>query len=422
MHFHPVLPVQRPSGPALPRLWHGSFLALAMLGLAACGGGGGGGGDDGGNTVGDAARRAVLKDIGEEIILPALRDFDAKAGALETAADALAAAPASEAAGDAARAAWEAAMASWQRSEVLQIGPAGRSQNPDMVVGGQDIRDQIYSWPVTLNVCGLETAAQNGAAVAGAAINITGLGAIEYLLFTDTAKTDCPQPYVAPDAAKRAVHVQKLAVQTAGLATNLRNRWEPAGGNFVTQWSTAGAGSVFYMTPQSALNALSVALFYVEKSTKDRKISLTTGIGATGLVCPGTSCPEFLESRLSRHSGANLAANIQAFRDVFTGVNGKLGMNSLLQGIGRSDLSTEITNELSAVLAHLASIESGAGFDAAVEAIADKTECTNAAASSSGLPPCALHGLLKTAMDTFRGSIVAALSLAIPSSAAGDND
>ena len=134
------------------------------------------------------------------------------------------------------------------------------------------------------------------------------------------------------------------------------------------------------------------------------------------------ACPEFLESRLSRHSGASLIANYQAFRDVFTGLNGGFGVNDLLEGIGRDDLASEIVVELDAVFAQLAAIESADGFDAAVEAIDDKTECTNAFSSSSGLPPCALLGIVKTAMDTFRGPIVSALNLAVPSSAAADND
>lgn len=370
---------------------------------------------------GDDCRRAVLKDIGEEIILPALRDFDTEAATLKTAADAFAATPGSTPARDNVRAAWTATMASWQRNEVLQVGPAGRSTGQDMVIGGQDLRDRIYSWPVTLNICGLEAAADSGAAVdANTAINITGLGALEHLLFTAAAQAGCAQQ---PSAAERAVHVQKLAAWLAQLATALRNRWEPANGNYIQQWSTAGAGSTFYMTPQAGLNALSIGLFYVEKTSKDRKIALTTGIGASGLTCGNpASCPEFLESRLARESGANLQANVQAFKDIFTGINGKLGMNDLLEGIGRSDLATEIVSELDAVLAQLATIESGQRFDAAVEGITSRSECINASSSSSGLPPCALHGMIKTAMDTFRGPIVGALSLAVPSGAAGDND
>lgn len=313
-------------------------------------------------------------------------------------------------------------MTAWQRNEVLQVGPAGRSTNPDMVAGGQDFRELIYSWPITLDVCGLEAAADAGATVDGnTSINISGLGAVEHLLFTSAAPSSCA---VQPDGAERAVHVQKLAARLALLAASLRNRWEPTGGNFIEQWSTAGLeSSAFYMRPHDALNALSIALFYVEKISKDLKIAYTTGVGATGLTCSNpSSCPEFLESRLSRHSGANLLANVQVFRDVFTGVNDQLGLNDLLEGMGRADLATEIVTELDAVLAMLDEIENDQGFDTAVENITDRTECVNAFASSSGLPPCALLGLIKTAMDTFRGPIVSALSLAVPSGAAGDND
>ena len=414
------------------------WVGLLMLAFAmtACGGGGGsssGGSSSGSSsssssgssTTGDDARRAVLRDIGEEIILPALRDFDARASELQTAANALAAAPDDAEALEAARAAWEAAMTSWQRNEVLQVGPAGRSTNPDMVAGGQDFREFIYSWPITLDVCGIEAAADSGAEVgANTPINITGLGAMEHLLFTSSPPDECE---AQPDAAERAAHVQRLAARVAILATSLRNRWEPEEGNFIGHWSTAGLDtSTFYMRPQDALNALSIALFYVEKISKDRKIAHPTGVGATGLTCGNPdNCPEHLEARKSRHSGANLIANVQVFRDVFTGVNGQLGLNDLLEGIDRADLATEIVTELDVVLAQLDEIESAEsaeGFDTAVENITDRDECINAFSSSSGLPPCALLGQIKTAMDTFRGPVVSALSLAVPSGAAGDND
>jgi len=407
----------------------GGLLAVALI-LSACGGGGGGGSDTSNPppppapppVSGDDARRAVLADIGEDIILPALRQFDSDAGALQTAAASLAADPNDPAALDQARASWRTAMTSWQRNEVLQVGPAGRSTNPDMVAGGQDFRELIYSWPFTLDTCALEAAADSGDPVDNnTPINITGLGALEHLLFTDAPPGNCA---AQPDAAARAAHAGRLADRVALLATTLRNRWEPGEDNFLEQWSTAGlSSSVVYSRPQDALDALSIALFYAEKISKDRKVALPTGLPATGLDCSDpVACPEFLESRASRHSGTNLIVNIQTFRDVFTGVSGGMGVNDLLEGIDRADLADEIVDELDAVLAQLESIESSQGFDAAVEAISDRNECVNAFSSSSGLPPCALLGFMKTAMDTFRGPIVSALGLAVPSSAAGDND
>ncbi|MEM1264308.1 MAG: imelysin family protein [Pseudomonadota bacterium] len=411
--------------------WRAIAVLSGALVLTACGGGGGGGGAPAPAppappppppTSGDDARRAVLNDIGEAIILPALRDFDVDAEALQTSASTLAGAPTDVAARDAAKAAWVEAMHSWQRNEVLQVGPAGRASNPDAVAGGQDFREFIYSFPFTLDACALEEAALNGDVVNSTTpINITGLGALEHLLFTDTPPVSCT---AQPDAAARAAHIERLAERVALLAASLLSRWEPTEDNFLEQWSTAGLStSVTYATPQDALDALSIALFYVEKQTKDRKIAQPTGLPATGLTCSDPiACPEFLESRLSSRSGDNLLVNVQTFRDIFTGVNGGMGINDLLIGISRQDLADQIVAELDATITQLTSIQSGVGFDAEVEAITDRTECVNAFSSSSGLPPCALLGVIKSAMDTFRGPIVGALNLAVPSSAAGDND
>ncbi|MEM9172761.1 MAG: imelysin family protein [Pseudomonadota bacterium] len=407
-------------------------LVLATSLLVACGGGGGGGGTPPVATpppttppptmTGDDARRAVLSDIGTEIILPALRGFDADAMAMQTATASAAAAPADMALRDQAKAAWNTAMDSWQRNEMLQVGPAGRSSNPDAVAGGQDFREFIYSFPFTLDICALEQAALDGDAVtANTPINITGLGALEHLLFTDTPPGSCT---AQPDAAARAAHADRLAERVVLISTSLLNRWEPTGGNFIEQWSTAGlATSVTYSTPQAALDALSIALFYAEKITKDRKVAQPAGLPVTGLSCSQpASCPEFLESPTSDRSGANLLINMQIFRDVFTGLNGGMGVNDLLTGINRGDLATEVIAELDIAIAALTDIENGQGFDAAIAAVNNRNECINASANSQGLAPCAFHGTLKEAMDTFRGPIVSALSLAVPQSAAGDND
>ncbi|MEO0575414.1 MAG: imelysin family protein [Pseudomonadota bacterium] len=402
--------------------------------VIACGGGGGGGGGSTPvatpppttppptMTTGDDARRAVLADIGTQIILPALQSFNTDAAMLASATMSVASAPSDATATDQARTAWNSAMDSWQRNEVLQVGPSGRSSNPDAVAGGQDFREFIYSFPFTLDICALEQAAFDGSAVNGATpINITGLGALEHLLFTDAAPASCS---AQPTASARASHANRLAERIAVLANSLVQRWESTDGDFIGQWSTAGLStSVTYSTPQSALDALSIALFYVEKVTKDRKVAQPAGLPVTGLSCSQpASCPEFLESSLSTRSGTNLLINIQVFRDVFTGLNGGMGINDLLTGIDREDVATEVIAELDAAIASITSIQNGAGFDASVSAINDRNECINASANSQGLEPCAFHGVLKTAMDTFRGPVVSALSLAIPQSAAGDND
>lgn len=425
-----------------PLIRHSASLFLATALLLGCGGGGSSSSGStatptpgpsvapsttptpppaNGECSGDDCRRLVLRDIGEDIILPALRDFDLRVAALVAAAQSWSGDASNAELRSAAQSAWRDAMVSWQRNELLQVGPSGRSTNPDAVAGGQDFRDRIYSWPLTLDVCGLEEEASAATAVnAASRITRTGLGALEYLIFFDGAAAQCPS---LATQQQRAEHAQRVADWLQVVASSLRNRWEPEDGNFLAQWSTAGAGSSVYSTPQEALNALSIALFYAEKVSKDRKIALPSGLPAAGLECANdVACPEFLESPLSRQSGGNLTANYTVFRDVFSGVNDGLGINDLLVGIDREDLATEIITELGAVFDQLQTLENSGGFDAAVESIDDADACMNAFSNSSGLAPCALLGIVKTAMDTFRGPIVGALSLAIPSDAAGDND
>jgi len=423
---------------ALPRslCWCCCLAAVALV--AACGGGGGGGGGTGGGTggggggggtgggggggtAGDDARRMVLADLSANIILPALEAFAVEAAELEAAIDLHAAASADVALKDAARDAWRAAMSSWQYNEPLQVGPAGLSSGIDATPGGADLRSYIYAFPL-LDTCTIEQlAAMNTAVTAGSPIETTGLGAIEFLLFTDEAN---PCGLATPPApAQRAAYAASAADRVLAIANDLVSRWRPSGGNFVSEWNTAGAGSMAYSRPQDALNALSVALFYFEKDAKDDKIADPVGLGATGLTpCQPVSCPERLESRLSQHSGENIRQNVQAVLDVFTGVGGGMGVNDLLAGISRDDLATEITAELQAVLSHLPTVTPD--FDSAVAAIPSEIECINASANPSPavLPVCALHGYIKLASDTFRGPIVAGLSLATPSRAAGDND
>lgn len=403
---------------------------LACLLLAGCPssdfenfGNSGGGGDGGGGSdlLGDDARRAVLADIGEDIILPSLQDFAEQADRLSATVAMHAEAPRDDQALATARDAWREAMVSWQRNEVLQVGPLGRSVGLDTTPGGANLRGQIYSFPFR-TPCEIDRAALEDREVnENTGINIRGLGAIEYLLFFEGPNPDCPPPAEADLVSKRAQHAQRLASFIASVADDLVNRWAPSGGNFLAVWSTAGAGSNVYMRPQDALDALSVALFYVEKDTKDDKIADPTGIGATGLTpCPTASCPERLESQLSMTSGSNIRSNVQAFRDVFTGVDGGMGVNDLLRGIGRDDLADDLITELDATLEQLAALDPN--FDVAVADIPDANQCMNASANRTGLPVCALHGDITAAMDIFRGPIVSTLSLATPNRAAGDND
>lgn len=397
--------------------------------ITACGGGGGGGGggsepeptpDPNTPVVGDDARRAVLADVATQVIEPALDAFVTRADAMAAAVAGHAANPADAAAKTAAQDAWQQAALQFQKVEVLQVGPAAMSSQP----GGQDLRDLIYAYPRRLSFQIDCRALSQDEVDADTRIDAMGLGALEHLLYNSVDSDAENQCYDTGDIPSlRADYARKVADFIATQAAALDQAWDPAGGNFRAQWSQAGSGSTTYSRPQDALDALSTALFYTEKETKDRKIACPTGIGASGLSCAGNdvSRAEFV---LSGISATALRNNVQTFRDVFTGLNDGRGMNDLLRGIERDDIADKLVQQLDATLAHL-DTAIGSDYEGAIAAIPSNEACINASSARQGaddVRACVLHGLIKAAMDTFRTEVVAALSLATPDRAAGDND
>ena len=418
----------------MKRLIRASTLAIASLLLAACGGGSSTSvssstpaptpapapGTPGAGTTDDNARRAVLASIGEKVILPTLRSVDAGATAMATGVDAHAASPADAAARTAAQTAWRTAMSAVQRAEVMQIGPgAFVTEN-----GGKGLRLKIYSFP-QFDACAVLNAAyaaEPQAITDSTPLTTTGMGALEYLLFTDGANVACPVPAGVDGPARRAQHAARLARRVASVATELRTAWEPSGGNFVAQLATAGAGGMTYSTPQMAMDALSSAIFYFEKQTKDRKLAAPTGFGATDIVeCATTSCPELAESKYARVSRDNIRENLFAFRDILTGLDGGQGLNALMQGVGRADLVARLAAMIQAATTVEASL--AVDLETAVAQIPSRNDCIVAATNRRGPPiVCEYLGRIDDITDTLRTEIVSTLNLRVPDYAAGDND
>ena len=71
----------------------------------------------------------------------------------------------------------------------------------------------------------------------------------------------------------------------AALATLVERRvgdlveaWSPTGGNFIEELTNPGRSGAVYGSAQEGLNAVSDAMFYLEKETKDMKLAKPLGI------------------------------------------------------------------------------------------------------------------------------------------------
>src|SRR5690606_10589852 len=121
--------------------------------------------------------------------------------------------------------------------------------------------------------------------------------------------------------------------------------WFKDDGNFTDSFANAGLDSGTYATSQDALNALSDALFYVEKETKDMKLGIPSGL--TG--CSAETCPEALESPFAEHSKENIGENSRAFSFAYRGTSNDeagTGFRDLLLRIKADDLAGRMDSAL----------------------------------------------------------------------------
>ena len=307
---------------------------------------------------------------------------------------------------------WANTMAAWQILEVMQIGPSGSSLT---AIAGEDLRDEIYSWP-TVNPCLIdqETVYNNWDSekyFTENLVNAYGMDALEHLLFAEMDNT-CPgQVDINSDgtwdslgddgvASHRASFAASLAAKISSQTDDLIQRWSTSGGDFSSQLSMAVDSP--YASEQEALNAVYDALFYLETVTKDRKLGVPLGYHPD---CGEDLCADEVENLVSGVGAESIAANLQGFELLFTGGDG-IGFDDLLTELGHGDLAEQVIADLQ--IAHELAIAIDAPLD---EMVSDNTAQVEE-----------LYAAVKSVTDVLKGDLATILALTIPAEAAGDND
>ncbi len=356
---------------------------------------------DPGSELGETSQAVqdLLQAVGPVVVQPALARFETENLLLISSLESLSAAlssGSSDAETDAAQAQYVQTMAAWQELEGLQIGPAASSL---YAVGGQDLRDEIYSYP-NVNRCRsdqetVEEVWDEAAFFEENLANSYGLDSIEYLLF-GPLESACPSQ-VGIDAAwqelgpegiqqNRADFAVVLSEGTLTHAQALSAAWQGDFGQALAD------GSSPYEDSLQALNAVFDALFYLETETKDRKLVEPLADGE-------------VESPFAASSALWIHHNILGFEQLFF-MDESTGFDALLEDQGHGDLSQKI-RELT---------------DLALEQSADLDPSLMRAIDSQ---PSAVEDLLATLSELsslLKGDLATVLSLSVPSEAAGDAD
>lgn len=362
----------------------------------------------------------LLADTWPEVVSPALDRAEERAAALITVSEAWSAAEAagtaaeSEPARVATQEAWWALMDVWQELEVMQLGPLGSELD---AVGGLGLRDEVYSWPTTSR-CRVdqETVDDDWSDpdfYLANLVTVYGLAALETLLYAEPGVNDC-EDVVDINASgewaalgadgvqeRRAAYAVVLAHGVADVLTEARTAWDPAGGDFAGTLAAAGTEGNAFEAPETALNAIFDGLFYLEIATKDRKLAEPLGLRE----CVEGTCLASVETTLAGGSNLWIAANLRGFRALYTGGAGA-GMDDLLQSIDQGELDGRVLSAL----------------DAADTAAAALDQPIDVAAAGDPATAVALHDAIKVVTDLLKGEVATALTMQIPSEAAGDND
>jgi len=395
----------------------------AIIALAGCGGSGG---SDTISSQNDSicasfACQSMLENIADKVVTPMIQEFDTTAGTLDSAITAWQADPNDNALKTAAREAWNAAMLAWQSLEVVQTGP--------MLENSSLLRDSIYSWP-SVSTCVVDQEVIE-AEVQGNSYDISsrtplrkGLDALEYILYSSTLDHTCPSTTTKTENWNTRSEAERLALRlsyakaaSAALVTRaneLQQSWVTDADSFRHDLVNAGNTSSNFASAQEAVNAISDALFYIEKQVKDSKLAEPLGLKGGKCTQGEADCANFVENPLSARSKEHLRQNLLAFQQVFLGnaANGSqgLGFDDLIDAVnGGENVSAAMEADINSALNAIDAL-GGTSLQAAVTDV-------NGVNLVKGI-----HESTKNITDRLKHDFLNILGLSIPAAAAGDGD
>jgi len=324
---------------------------------------------------------------------------------LSAAMDALAASPQDPDAVAAARDAFGEALVQWGGLDALQVGPSAPSLDSP---AGEDLRDEIYSWP-TVNPCRVDQETVSGdyqqeGFFEAELVNVYGLDALEHLLYAP-ASNACPSQIdinedgtwdvLGPDgvAQARADYAVAVVARLQSDVARLREAWEGSFGDDFVE----GAGP--YGDRLEALDDLYQAVFYVELM-KDEKLAYPLGLRE----CGTTTCPELAESQSADLSAELLKANVASLAALLAPADGA-GFADLLADAGEEGMADQLRTAV-------------ADAEAAVAPL------TTVRADVDGDPPSvqAAYDAVAALATLLENDVATVLALTVPAEAAGDAD
>mgnify|MGYP001800315306 CR=1 FL=1 len=287
-----------------------------------------------------------LIETADVFILPAYQDQSAAADGLEQALVAYCAGAGDV---DGAQDKFADLFLAWQRASLIATGPITEAEGP--------MRVQLWPDPKGFSQRAIRSALRDQdpallqpGGVEGRSIALTGLTALEYLIYGDLP----PDSYGCDLATAIAAYQAELA---AGLVAH----WTP-GSAYRQAFDTAGAGNAVYGDVDALMRELLAGtVVHVDRL---RKFKMLRGLGDA----PGAARPERTEARLSGQGLASIEASFRALADLY---NVPFGLFDVAPDVGGSleylvlgDTASSVADAISIMDGTLEDIVAADGADA----------------------------------------------------------
>ena len=220
-------------------------------------------------------RRGFLQTLTNAVVLPGYRALVVQATNLEVAVDGLVSAPGAETLAI-AQDAWRATRRAWRETEAFRLGPSESLHTAARV-----------DWP-TANTDQIDTEIAGSAAFSSAYVDTlgapkVGLQAIEYFLFDpvggDAAVADALS---GPTNGRRRAYLVALASNVSEQVPELRDAWEPTGGDFGADLVSSGIGGNAFPTLQAAFDEVVNRMIFTAENVEEEKLGKPLGVAGGG--------------------------------------------------------------------------------------------------------------------------------------------
>ena len=322
-----------------------------------------------------------------------------------------------------AQTAWLTAATQWRKLEAFNFGPAEYVVNSGITADtllaqtinnyGKSSASKINASAIDANMERFELNKSADINASNVPIAVLGFDALDYLLFTPTPETLASGSNPTWDA----LSPQDKLLARCNYALSISQRLSSDVSLYKQLWDDYQTS--FTTDIEDSLKNLSDSVFFLDTLVKDVKLAQVLGINDK---CNSGRCEENVESLYARASYALILANLESFKQVFTGGEG-YGFEEAYIERGEAALARSMIDSVDLAISTASALNNGNQSLYDYAASVDKDDCENfAAAPSSGSTGCHLYGQIKIISDKLKTEFTTVIDTSIPSNAAGDGD